>query len=83
MGEVHIESLRALIDRVPRVRLANLPTPLEELPNLSRKLNGPRIFIKRDDLTGLAFGGRTGYPPDGVRDELSNLRPALPVESPV
>ena len=57
MGEMHIESLRALIDRVPRVRLANLPTPLEELPNLSRKLNGPRIFIKRDDLTGLAFGG--------------------------
>ena len=42
---------------LPRVRLANLPTPLQELPNLSRILKGPRIFVKRDDMTGLAFGG--------------------------
>jgi D-cysteine desulfhydrase family pyridoxal phosphate-dependent enzyme len=42
---------------LPRVRLANLPTPLQELPNLSRALNGPKIFVKRDDMTGLAFGG--------------------------
>ena len=42
---------------LPRVRLANLPTPLQELPNLTRILKGPRIFVKRDDLTGLAFGG--------------------------
>ncbi len=49
--------LRGLIEKVPRVRLAHLPTPLEELPNLTRILNGPRILIKRDDLTGLAFGG--------------------------
>ncbi len=42
---------------LPRVRLANLPTPLQELPNLSKFLNGPRIFVKRDDLTGVAFGG--------------------------
>ena len=41
----------------PRVRLANLPTPIQELPNLSKMLNGPKIWIKRDDLTGLAFGG--------------------------
>ncbi len=39
-----------------RIRLANLPTPLQELPNLSEEL-GPRILVKRDDLTGLAFGG--------------------------
>ena len=45
------------IARVPRVRLAAIPTPLEEAPNLSRALGGPRIFIKRDDLTGVAFGG--------------------------
>ena len=43
--------------RVPRIRLALTPTPLEEAPNLSRALGGPRIFIKRDDLTGIAFGG--------------------------
>jgi len=42
---------------LPRVRLANLPTPLEEAPRLSEYLHGPRIWIKRDDLTGLALGG--------------------------
>jgi len=42
---------------VPRERFAHLPTPLEELPRLSGALGGPRIFVKRDDQTGLAFGG--------------------------
>ncbi len=45
----------------PRFRLATLPTPLHELPRLRGALGGqdrcPRILIKRDDLTGLAFGG--------------------------
>ena len=45
------------LSALPRVRLANLPTPLQELRNLSRALDGPRIFVKRDDMTGLAFGG--------------------------
>jgi D-cysteine desulfhydrase len=39
------------------MRFATLPTPLDELPNLSSKLGGPRIVVKRDDLTGLATGG--------------------------
>ncbi|MCE9644874.1 MAG: D-cysteine desulfhydrase family protein [Chloroflexi bacterium] len=39
------------------MNFAHLPTPIEELPNLSRVLNGPRILVKRDDQTGLAFGG--------------------------
>ncbi|HEY3248719.1 MAG TPA: D-cysteine desulfhydrase family protein [bacterium] len=42
---------------LPRVKLAYLPTPLEEAPRLSQFLGGPRIWIKRDDLTGLAMGG--------------------------
>src|ERR1700757_4090161 len=42
---------------VSRIRFAHLPTPIEELPRLSEKLGGPRLFIKRDDQTGLAFGG--------------------------
>ncbi len=42
---------------VPRVRLAHLPTPVEELPRLSEVLGGPRLLVKRDDLTGLALGG--------------------------
>jgi D-cysteine desulfhydrase len=37
--------------------LAHLPTPLDELPRFSDALGGPRIFMKRDDLTGLALGG--------------------------
>ena len=42
---------------LPRVALAQLPTPLEEAPRLTARLGGPRILIKRDDLTGLALGG--------------------------
>ncbi len=40
-----------------RLRLAHLPTPLEPLERLSRELGGPRIWVKRDDCTGLAGGG--------------------------
>jgi D-cysteine desulfhydrase len=42
--------------REPLPTLASLPTPLEEAPRMSEAL-GARIFIKRDDLTGLAMGG--------------------------
>ena len=42
---------------LPRFPLAQLPTPLQETPNLTRLLGGPRVLLKRDDLTGLAFGG--------------------------
>ncbi|HUX37686.1 MAG TPA: D-cysteine desulfhydrase family protein [Rectinemataceae bacterium] len=42
---------------LPRKSLAFLPTPLVELPRLSKLLGGPRILVKRDDQTGLAFGG--------------------------
>jgi D-cysteine desulfhydrase family pyridoxal phosphate-dependent enzyme len=41
----------------PRERIANLPTPLQFAPRLTEALGGPRIIIKRDDLTGLALGG--------------------------
>src|ERR1700679_3621703 len=43
--------------RFPRVRLGHFPTPLEAMPGLSKALGGPNLFIKRDDLTGLASGG--------------------------
>lgn len=45
------------INNIPRVRVTFLPTPLVELKRLTAVLGGPRIFIKRDDLTGLALGG--------------------------
>lgn len=40
-----------------RVQLAHLPTPVQRLPRLSQYLGGPELWIKRDDLTGLALGG--------------------------
>ncbi len=43
--------------RFPRVLFAHLPTPLEPMPNLTRRLQGPRLYVKRDDCTGLATGG--------------------------
>ncbi len=42
---------------IPRIRIAHLPTPVESLPRLSAFLGGPRLWVKRDDLTGIAFGG--------------------------
>ena len=51
--------LRSRIARVPRTTLAHLPTPLEFLPRFSQAIspNGPRVWIKRDDCTGLLLGG--------------------------
>ena len=52
-------SVNELINRInkfPKVQLANLPTPLEYLPNISKDLE-INLYIKRDDCTGLAFGG--------------------------
>lgn len=45
------------LSRFPRASLAYLPTPIEPLPRLSAHLGGPRLFVKRDDLTGLGLGG--------------------------
>src|SRR5262247_1356656 len=40
-----------------RLGLAHLPTPLEPLKRLSAFLGGPRLWVKREDATGLGFGG--------------------------
>ena len=45
------------LEYIPREPLGFFPTPLVELTKLSKKLAGPRIFMKRDDNTGLALGG--------------------------
>src|SRR5881227_1641552 len=42
---------------ISRLHFAHLPTSIEWLPRLSDALGGPRLLIKRDDQTGLAFGG--------------------------
>ena len=45
------------MNNIPRLHFAHLPTPIEELPRLSEVLGGPRLLVKRDEQTGLAFGG--------------------------
>jgi L-cysteate sulfo-lyase len=44
-------------NKFERINLGHFPTPIEPLENLSKNLNGPKIYIKRDDCTGLATGG--------------------------
>ena len=49
-----------LEDRLARyghVGLAHLPTPLEPLKRLTEHLGGPRLWVKREDCTGIGFGG--------------------------
>ncbi|MDK1023489.1 MAG: D-cysteine desulfhydrase [Gammaproteobacteria bacterium] len=46
-----------LLSRFPRTTLAHLPTPIEPLPRLTELLGGPKLWVKRDDCTGLATGG--------------------------
>ncbi|MEL7214927.1 MAG: D-cysteine desulfhydrase [Pseudomonadota bacterium] len=45
------------LSRFPRIPLAHLPTALEPMDRLSAELGGPRLWIKRDDCTGLSTGG--------------------------
>jgi D-cysteine desulfhydrase/L-cysteate sulfo-lyase len=56
-ASVTIEEIRGRAASIPRVSLALLPTPLQEAPRLAKELGFGRLFVKRDDLTGLAFGG--------------------------
>ena len=45
------------LDRFGRLGLAQLPTPLEPMKRLSAHLGGPNLWVKREDCTGLVFGG--------------------------
>jgi L-cysteate sulfo-lyase len=45
------------IGKLDRVPLGTFPTPIQELKNLGAQLGGPRLFVKRDDMTGLGLGG--------------------------
>lgn len=46
-----------MLDDIPRIKLAHLPTPLEEAKRLAEKYSFKKLLIKRDDLTGFAGGG--------------------------
>lgn len=43
--------------KFPRIRCGHFPTPLEPMENLTKYLGGPKLWIKRDDCTGLSSGG--------------------------
>jgi L-cysteate sulfo-lyase len=45
------------LSQFPRIRITHGPTPLEFMPRLTQALGGPKIYIKRDDCTGLGSGG--------------------------
>ena len=51
------DDLAARIATQPRIRLTHLPTPLDPCPRLAEAIGVRALYIKRDDLTGLAFGG--------------------------
>jgi len=55
--EKKTRNLSALLANRPRAELALLPTPIHRLRNFGRQLQGPELWIKRDDLTGLEGGG--------------------------
>ncbi|MBV6419753.1 MAG: D-cysteine desulfhydrase [Ignavibacteriaceae bacterium] len=46
-----------MLEKIPRIKLSNLPTPLDELKVLGKKYGLKKLLIKRDDLTGFAGGG--------------------------
>src|SRR5687767_3152633 len=69
--------LESALDGVPRVRLGSFPTPLEPLPRLTDALGGPTLWVKRDDLTGLAFGGNKTRALEFVLGELLRERPEV------
>ena len=58
MNAAKATTLEQAIAKLPRVQLASIrPTPLEPMRRLTTHLKSPALHIKRDDLTGLAFGG--------------------------
>jgi len=57
MGSALEDKLEMALAGLNRVLLGEVNTPLEHLPRFSAALGGPQVYIKRDDLTGLAFGG--------------------------
>jgi len=57
MATLPIFEIKKRIVKFPKKKLICFPTPFHKLENLSTTLEGPEMFMKRDDLTGLAFGG--------------------------
>ena len=65
------------LEKLPRFPLTQLPTPLAELPALTKTLGGPRLWIKRDDQTGLALGAELSGQVGEFRRTLGSLDPVF------
>src|SRR5262249_35023670 len=50
-------ALSTKLSGFPRLGLAHLPTPLEPMRRLTEHVGGPRLWVKREDATGVGFGG--------------------------
>ena len=57
MTTTDVSVLASALSVFPRIGLASLPTPLEPMKRLTAHLGGPRLWVKREDATGLGFGG--------------------------
>src|SRR5262244_752265 len=57
MTTTDVSVLASKLSVFPRIGLANLPTPLEPMKRLTEHLGGPRLWVKREDATGVGFGG--------------------------
>ena len=57
MSRTAVDRLDGALARFGRLGLAHLPTPFEPMKRLSAHLGGPRLWVKRDDCTGLGLGG--------------------------
>ena len=57
MSDTKLKKLNILIDQFPKFQLGDFPTPLYKCKNIEKSLGIKHFYIKRDDLSGLAFGG--------------------------
>ena len=57
MSDIKTNQLNILLNKFPKFPLGDFPTPLYKCENIEKSLGLKHFYIKRDDLSGLAFGG--------------------------
>jgi len=74
MAAYSVSEIKKRIGKFAKKNLIHLPTPFQKLENLSAELGGPEIYIKRDDLTGLAFGGNKSRKLEFIIQDILNKK---------
>ncbi len=74
MGRFSSETLRAAVEKFPHLELIHKPTPFRKLEHITAELGGPEIYIKREDLTGLGFGGNKGRKLEFILRDMTDKR---------